>query len=79
MQKANIRNVDTDINMEIDSVAKFILYKVAIDYLANDLELCLNICSTNLSFVANCNLFEGNILRFKGLALEKMYEQAIEL
>ena len=75
MQKANIRNVDTDINMEIDSVAKFILYKVAIDYLANDLELCLNICSTNLSFVANCNLFEGNILRFKGLALEKMYEQ----
>ena len=77
MQSSLIRSLDRGIemNMDIDSVAKFILYKVAYDYLANDFELCYNICSSNLSFVANCNLFEGNILRFKGLALEKIYMQ----
>ena len=76
MKMSTYRNLDRsfDMNMEIDSVAKFILLKVANDYLANDFKYCIDICSKNLSYVAYCNLFEGNILRFKALALEKIYE-----
>ena len=55
---------------EIDEISKFILFKVVIDFLANDIETCFNTCDTNFSNVTNNNLFEGNILRIKALALE---------
>lgn len=61
----------------IDAVSKFILLKVVVDYLANDLEMALNVCCTNLSYVANSAIFEGNILRLKALTLEGKYEQEI--
>jgi hypothetical protein len=46
------RNFLSVCDNELTLVAKFILYKVAIDYLANDFERCLNIRSTNLSYIA---------------------------
>lgn len=63
--------------MVMDAVSKFILLKVVVDFLANDLEMALNVCCTNLSYVTNSALFEGNILRFKALTLEGKYEQEI--
>jgi len=67
--------VTTDLT--IDEVSKFILMKVAVDYLANDLEMALNVCTSDLSYVTNSPIFEGNILRFKALTLERKYEQEI--
>jgi hypothetical protein len=76
-QQTSKSSVTTADNTELDSVSKFFLLKAIVDYLANDLEMCLNVCSTNMSCVSNGSIFEGNILRFKALALEKMYEKEV--
>ena len=58
------------VNKELSIAGAFILYSLANSYLFNDFERCNQICNTNFSYLANSNFFEGNILRFKGLALE---------
>ena len=54
----------------MNGVARFILYYAMNAFLKQDFEYCVQICSKDYSFVANTNVFEGNILRLKALALE---------
>ena len=54
----------------LNGVARFILYSAANAFLKQDYEYCLKICSKDYSFEANMNVFEGNIVRLKALALE---------
>ena len=43
-------------------------------FLSGDYEYSLSICSHNFSQVANTSLFEGNILRFKSLSAERLFQ-----
>ena len=64
-----------NLNKDLNAAERFILYHVANLFLSSDYEKCRKVCSTNFSYIANNNLFESNILRFKALALEKLYLQ----
>ena len=60
-------------NKDLSIEGRFILFTVANSFLFNDYEICLELCETNFSPIANSNLFEGNLLRFKALTLEHLY------
>ena len=40
--------------------------------LSKDYEYCIEICETDFSMVTESDLFEGNMLRFRALALEQL-------
>jgi len=63
-------NTADQLNKDLSSVGRFMLFFMANSYLSYDFEKCLETCENNYSYVANSNLFEGNILRFKALCLE---------
>ena len=52
----------------------FVLLFCANIFLSSDFEYCLRISMKNFSFIENSSLFEGNILRFRSLAAEQLYE-----
>ena len=54
---------------------QFILYFCANIFLSSDFEYCLRITLKNFSFVENTSLFEANILRFRSLAAEQLFDQ----
>lgn len=43
----------------------------------DELDQCLEFCETDFSHVANSGLFEGNILRFKALAILTILEKKL--
>ena len=61
------------IKRQINNEGTFILYHVANLFLSTDYEKCLEVCSINFTFISNSLLFESNLLRFKGLALEQIF------
>ena len=61
-------------NIELSAPGRFILYHTANLFLSTNYEKCFKVCSANYSFIANSTIFEGNILRFKALALEHIYK-----
>ena len=52
----------------------FVLLFSANIFLSSDFEYCMRITMKNFSFIENSSLFEGNILRFRSLAAEQLYE-----
>ena len=44
-------------------------------FLSTNYEKCRQVCSVNYSFVSNSDIFEANLVRFKALALEQIYQQ----
>ena len=52
----------------------FVLLFSANIFLSSDFEYCMRITMKNFSFLENSSLFEGNILRFRSLAAEQLYE-----
>ena len=65
----------TKINKELSIEGRFILFTVANALLSDHYDYCLRICSTNFTYVANSFLFEGNILRFKALAIHLIHKK----
>lgn len=63
---------------ELSTEGRFILYTVANTFLSQDYEHCLKICTADFSFVANNNIFEGNIYRFKALVLHEIFKMNSE-
>jgi len=58
---------------QVSTVGQFILYAAANYYLTTELDQCTKVCEFLYEDieVADQELFKGNILRFKALALEK--------
>ena len=44
-------------------------------FLSRDFKQCLRVCNQDFSYISNSYLFEGNILRFKALALHEIYKK----
>ena len=59
---------------EMTIPGRFILLYAANIFISGDYEYCLSICKHNFSFFTNTSLFEGNILRFKSLAAERLFQ-----
>ena len=64
---------NNDMFKAVNEAGTFILYRVANLFLSTDYEKCLYFSKINFSYVCNSVFFEGNILRYKALALEKIY------
>ena len=73
LRSSNLAMPTPQINTEFSAPERFILYYVANIFLATDFQKCFKVCSANYSYIANSNIFESNILRFKSLALEHIY------
>ena len=56
------------------TAGQFILLFTANILLQSDLEYCLHITQINFSYIDNTSLFEANILRFRSLAADLLYE-----
>ena len=56
------------------TAGQFILLFTANILLQSDLEYCLHITQINFSYLDNTSLFEANILRFRSLAADLLYE-----
>ena len=58
--------------------ATFILLMVATTYLSNDFAYSFSIAIDDFSYVANCALFESNILRFRALSSLRLFENGLQ-
>ena len=67
-----MKALNYEVNKDLSIEGRFILFTIANYFLFNDYEICLELCETNFSPIANSNIFEGNLLRFKALALENV-------
>ena len=64
---------------DLNTACRFLLYMVADTFLSQDYERCLQLCTTDFTYViAGSNLFAGNIKRFSALALEQLISLSIE-
>ena len=61
-------------NESMSVAGHFVLLFSANIFLSSDFEYCMRITMKNFSFIENSSLFEGNILRFRSLAAEQLYE-----
>ena len=58
------------------SSGQFILLFAANLYLSNDIGYCMHITQINFSYIDNTSLFEANILRFRSLAADQLFEHS---
>ena len=59
--------------IQVNDEGIFILYHLANLILSTDYEKCYKLSKINFSFISNSHLFETNLLRLKGMALEQIY------
>ena len=72
-RSSSLDGVEQD-NESMSVAGHFVLLFSANIFLSSDFEYCMRITMKNFSFIENSSLFEGNILRFRSLAAEQLYE-----
>ena len=70
-----LEKMSNETKIQVNDEGIFILYHLANLILSTDYEKCYKLCKINFSFISNSHLFETNLLRLKGMALEQIYKK----
>ena len=78
--QSNIKTLTQESGSDISlmtTAGQFILLFSANIFLSGDFEYCLKITMNNFTCIENSCLFEGNILRFRSLAADQVYQHKL--